>query len=283
MQLQGELHARGSHAIHYKNFAHAFITIAKTDGVLALQNGLVPALWFQLFLNGFRLGTYQICDTHGLTKDKNGNSSVIRSMAIGALGGAIGASSGSPFYLIKTQLQSKAAAQIAVGHQHSHENMTSALYKIFKQSGIIGLYRGVSSAIPRAAVGSSVQLVTFAKSKEILRNNNILNDSPLMISFVASMMGGTLMSLAMTPFDVIATRLYNQGLDAHGRPLLYNGILDCIYKMCKTEGIYGFYKGFWPSYLRLGPHTVLVLVFWDQIKLVQKAFQTTTSDMEENI
>lgn len=89
-------------------------------------------------------------------------------------------------------MQSKAAAQIAVGHQHSHENMTSALYKIFKQSGIIGksiliffasqgilifvfigLYRGVSSAIPRAAVGSSVQLVTFAKSKEILRNNNV--------------------------------------------------------------------------------------------------------------
>lgn len=48
----------------------------------------------------YRLGTYQICDTHGLTKDKNGNSSVIRSMAIGALGGAIGASSGSPFYLV---------------------------------------------------------------------------------------------------------------------------------------------------------------------------------------
>lgn len=39
----------------------------------------------------------------------------------------------------------------------------------------------------------------------------IFTDSPLMTSFVSSMMGGTLMSLAMTPFDVIATRLYNQG------------------------------------------------------------------------
>jgi solute carrier family 25, member 34/35 len=54
MQLQGELKARGKHAIHYKNVIHATYAIVKADGLLALQKGIVPALWFQLVVNGTR-------------------------------------------------------------------------------------------------------------------------------------------------------------------------------------------------------------------------------------
>lgn len=56
MQLQGELLARGQHAVHYKNVLHAGYVIAKHDGIFALQAGLVPGLWFQLVLNGYRFG-----------------------------------------------------------------------------------------------------------------------------------------------------------------------------------------------------------------------------------
>lgn len=56
MQLQGELQAKGKHAVHYKNILHAGYVVAKNDGILALQKGLVPALWVQWILNGVRLG-----------------------------------------------------------------------------------------------------------------------------------------------------------------------------------------------------------------------------------
>ena len=56
MQLQGELTSRGKYVVQYKNFVHAGYVIAKHDGAWALQAGLVPALWFQMFLNGIRLG-----------------------------------------------------------------------------------------------------------------------------------------------------------------------------------------------------------------------------------
>lgn len=39
LQLQGELKARKQHVIHYKNTFHAFYTIAKNDGILAIQKG----------------------------------------------------------------------------------------------------------------------------------------------------------------------------------------------------------------------------------------------------
>lgn len=39
LQLQGELQARGQHVVHYKNTLHAAYTIARNDGILALQKG----------------------------------------------------------------------------------------------------------------------------------------------------------------------------------------------------------------------------------------------------
>lgn len=78
---------------------------------------------------------------------------------------------------------------------------------------IIGLYRGVVASVPRGAVGSASQLATFNYSKEYLIKHDILNDSPLLRSFVAANMGGIVMTLCMTPFDVVATRLYNQGIN----------------------------------------------------------------------
>lgn len=55
-------------------------------------------------------------------------------------------------------------------------------------------------------------------------------------------------------------------MDKSGKGLLYNGYGDCIVKIFRTEGVFGFYKGIGASYFRLGPHTVLSLVFWDQFK-----------------
>lgn len=71
----------------------------------------------------------------------------------------------------------------------------------------------------------------------------------------------------MTPFDVVSTRLYNQPVNAlTGQGLHYTGIVDAMMKIFRTEGFRGYYKGWSASFLRLGPHTVLSLVFWQEIR-----------------
>lgn len=54
LQLQGELSTKGKHAIFYKNVPHALYVVARTEGIVALQNGLPAMLGFQFFLNTFR-------------------------------------------------------------------------------------------------------------------------------------------------------------------------------------------------------------------------------------
>ncbi|KAL3269381.1 hypothetical protein HHI36_008451 [Cryptolaemus montrouzieri] len=274
MQLQGELKARGQHAVHYKNVFHAGYVIAKHDGILALQKGLVPGQLFQLVVNGSRFGSYQILQQKGFMSDKDGNLVFYKSAIIGGLCGSFGAYLASPFYLVKTHLQAEASKEIAFGHQHKHTGTWSAFQNIYKKEGVNGLFRGSTSAIVRAFVGSTTQLTSFAYVKQYMQKHDILQNYPIWGSFAASMIAGVAISVGMTPFDLISTRLYNQGVDANGKGLLYKGYLDCVVKIWKSEGFLGFYKGLGPSYFRLGPHTVLCLVFWDEFRNIYKNFKS---------
>ena len=100
MQLQGELRARGSYALHYKNVFHASYNIIMYDGITALQKGLAPALFYQAIMNGCRLGSYQVFTNLGLTRDNEGKPVFIKCLIAGAGSGAIGAFLGSPAYMV---------------------------------------------------------------------------------------------------------------------------------------------------------------------------------------
>lgn len=94
---------------------------------------------------------------------------------------------------MKTHLQSQSTSSIAVGHQYQHQvtflrgfstngrhqlilthpwsslqGMMHALSVIYRQHGIVGLWRGSSAAVPRVSIGSAAQLSTFSSSKELV-------------------------------------------------------------------------------------------------------------------
>lgn len=100
LQLQGELEARGSYTKIYKNTLHAAYLIGKHEGVLALQAGLVPALAFQVVLNGIRLGAYKSAQRYELIVDERGNTDVLRTALVSGTAGCVGAVLGSPLYLV---------------------------------------------------------------------------------------------------------------------------------------------------------------------------------------
>jgi len=170
--------------------------------------------------------------------------------------------------------------------------MGIALKSIYAQHGVLGLYRGISSALPRVVVASAVQLSTFETSlgkpkqgfieidqnldfpvitfpnlAEFVRSSNLaMSQNRWTSAFLASLVSGILVAIAMAPFDLMSIRFYNQGVDAQGRGQLYNSVFDCGRKIYQKEGLRGFYKGWTANYFRLGPHTLLSLVFWDQLK-----------------
>lgn len=87
-------------------------------------------------------------------------------------------------------------------------------------------------------------------------------------ALAASMLGGIAVVVCMTPLDVVSTRLYNQGVDSRGKGLVYSGLIDCIKKIARSEGLFAFYKGSTASLLRTGPHSVLSLMFWNEFRKI---------------
>ncbi|KAK0179195.1 hypothetical protein PV327_008009 [Microctonus hyperodae] len=266
LQLQGELEARGAYKTIYKNTFHAGYVIAKHEGILALQSGIRSALAFQVVLNGIRLGSYKIGRSYGITNNDDGKTSIIKTCLLSGIAGVVGCVLGSPFYLVKTQMQAQSTeATLAVGHQHNHTSDWSAFKGLWKEAGIAGLYQRWYANIPRVFIGSATQLTTFSLVGDWLKTFSIFDGHPFILTFCSALIGGSSVALTMQPFDVISIRLYNQGTDSNGNGLLYRNFNDAFVKILKKEGLFGLYKGIFPAWMRIAPHTVLCLCFYERL------------------
>ena len=239
---------------------------------------------YQMILNGCRLGFYEPL-RNGVTttifKDSNVQSLGVNIFS-GAASGILGAAAGSPFFLVKTRLQSYSPF-LPVGTQHGYRNAVDGLAKVWRSEGLVGLYRGVGPAMIRTGFGSSVQLPTYFFAKRRLIRHLGMEEGPA-LHLTSSACSGVVVCCVMHPpgmcssfhicvrwrltygaKDTVMSRMYNQTGN------LYSGVFDCLYKTIKTEGVLAIYKGFFAHLARILPHTVLTLSLAEQTnKLVRK-------------
>ena len=115
----------------------------------------------------------------------------------GALSGVIGAAAGSPFFLVKTRLQSYSPF-LPVGTQHNYKNSIDGLSKIYRSEGVKGVYRGVGAAMIRTSFGSSVQLPTYFFAKRRLTRHLDMQEGPA-LHLASSATSGFVVCCVMHP------------------------------------------------------------------------------------
>ncbi|CCF57955.1 hypothetical protein KAFR_0D03070 [Kazachstania africana CBS 2517] len=263
LQLQGELSsAVSAQANHiYRNPLQAFRVIFKNEGIRGLQKGLFAAYFYQIGLNGSRLGFYEpirksLNQFFYSSIEPHKVQNVTINATSGAISGAIGGVVGSPLYLVKTRMQSYSNI-IKMGDQTHYSGLWHGITAIFKENGIKGLFRGVDAAILRTSIGSAAQLPTYNATKNFFIRNDIMRDGPG-LHLASSMVAGIVVTIIMNPWDVVLTRIYNQ------RDNRYKGPIDCMVKTAKVEGISALYKGFDAHLLRMAPHTIICLTAMEQ-------------------
>lgn len=174
-------------------------------------------------------------------------------------------------YLAKNRLQAQ-SSYFQAAEQHHYKNTLDCLKKIFQQNGFVGLFHGVTAALPRVIVGSATQLTTYDKLKELATKQLNLRDgfpAHLFASFISSLFTVTMMN----PFDVISTRIYQSS----GRHTVYRGVIDCFRQTIRAEGWRALQKGWLALYLRLGPHTILTFLFLEKIRASLVTMQVFTT------
>lgn len=100
---------------------------------------------------------------------------------------------------------------------------------------------------------------------------------------MAASLSGLMTVMFMTPLDVVSTRMYNQPVDAAGKGTMYKGILDCFGKTMSTEGVFGLYKGCSANFLRLTPHSILSLLFWQQLRQFYMSFSIPQTNVQSSV
>lgn len=255
LQLQGEMGATRL----YSGAFDCFRKVVANEGARGLYKGLSAALLRQATYGSIRFGVYEPIKS-ALLSERERQAGVVplyKKVASGMASGAVSSGLCTPTDLVKVRMQADKDGT-------RYRGVFSAFREIARTEGLAGLYEGVSPTVQRAMLVAAVELSTYDDIKTALIVNGILGDH-VGTHFTASLIAGFLATFVSSPTDVIKSRVMNQEKLPDGRPARYTGTVDCAVKSVRAEGLFSLWKGFWPNFARLGPHTVICFIVIEQV------------------
>jgi solute carrier family 25 protein 34/35 len=238
-------------------------SIWSSHGMAGLQAGLQMAIVREASKSFFRIGLFSPI-LNQLHDKSQGSAPMYKRMAAGMSSGAIAALICNPIELVKTRQQAAASSAQATFH---YNGALDGLRKLYASEGLVGMWRGTSVSMLRSAMVTGPHLTTYTGVKELMVERELMSDAPP-LHMLASLCGALAGICCNQPLDVVRNRLYNQPLGPSGEGTLYSGAVDCAQSLARSEGLRGFYRGFWSHYIRVGPHYVLTFTFLEQIKVL---------------
>ncbi|KAM9846900.1 dicarboxylate carrier UCP2 isoform 2-T2 [Aulostomus maculatus] len=262
LQIQGE--AGGSSGAgrgcvaKYRGVFGTITTMVRTEGPRSLYSGLVAGLQRQMSFASVRIGLYDSVKQY-YTRGSDHVGIGSRLLA-GCTTGAMAVALAQPTDVVKVRFQAQARSP---GNARRYCGTIDAYKTIAKEEGVHGLWKGTAPNIARNAIVNCTELVTYDFIKDTL-----LRSTPL-TAFGA----GLCTTIIASPVDVVKTRYMNS---AFGQ---YSSVLDCAVAMMTKEGPLAFYKGFMPSFLRLGSWNVVMFVTYEQLKRAMMAAKSNGATM----
>ncbi|XP_037120921.1 mitochondrial brown fat uncoupling protein 1 [Syngnathus acus] len=255
LQIQGEkVAAAAAKDIRYRGVFGTITTMIRTEGPRALYNGLVAGLQRQVCFASVRIGLYD--NVRDFYTGGTPNASVLMRILAGCTTGAMAVSFAQPTDVVKVRFQ----AQMNLDGVARRYSGTMQAYKhIFQNEGLRGLWKGTLPNITRNALVNCTELVTYDLIKEAILRHKLMSDN-LPCHFVSAFGAGFVTTVIASPVDVVKTRYMNSP------PGQYRSAINCAWTMMTKEGPTAFYKGFVPSFLRLGSWNVVMFVSFEQIK-----------------
>ncbi|KAK6630432.1 hypothetical protein RUM43_014777 [Polyplax serrata] len=273
MQLSG---ADGK-AKEYRTSFHAFSSILKNEGIVAMYSGLSAGLLRQATYTTTRLGVYTWLFENYTGKDGIPPGFFVKA-GLGMAAGCTGAFVGTPAEVALIRMT--ADGRLPLEERRNYKNVFEALLRISKEEGILTLWRGAVPTMGRAMVVNAAQLASYSQAKQYLLTTGYFEDN-VFCHFVSSMISGFVTTAASMPVDIAKTRIQNMKT-INGNPE-YKGAGDVLIKVIRNEGVFALWKGFTPYYARLGPHTVLTFIFLEQMNKYYKAFVLGETNVKSSL
>lgn len=183
-------------------------------------------------------------------------SDTMKHLIAGGVAGAVSRTVVSPMERIKILFQVQGPDMPA------YTGVWSTLVKMWKDEGFKGFMRGNGTNVIRMIPYSASQFASYEQFKAILMEDNKVElSTPRRL--LSGALAGTVSVACTYPLDLVRTRLSIQSVMSLKSPnsvpaKRLPGIMSTMRVIYRTEGgIYGLYRGLWPTTLGVAPYVAL--------------------------
>ncbi|XP_027758801.1 mitochondrial uncoupling protein 3 isoform X1 [Empidonax traillii] len=256
LQIQGEVRIpRTISSVEYRGVLGTLSTMVRMEGPRSLYSGLAAGLQRQMSFASIRIGLYDSVKQLYTPKGAENTGLAARLLA-GCTTGAVAVACAQPTDVVKVRFQASGAM---LDGARRYSGTVDAYRTIAREEGVRGLWRGTLPNIARNAIINCGELVTYDLLKDVLLRTRLMADN-VPCHFVAAFGAGFCATVVASPVDVVKTRYMNAS------PGQYRNALSCLLALLMQDGLAGLYKGFIPSFLRLGSWNVVMFVSYEQLQ-----------------
>jgi len=273
---------------YYRNTAHAFISIIRTEGVLALYKGFGIVFTCTIPAHGLYFAGYEMAKKAMRPSRRGDEKGALVHFMAGIWAEICGSFIWVPQDVIKQRLQvqrtvsqkrlqSACSFSTIVKSESSEMRPTSGgslqmLKKILSEEGFRGLFKGYWVSLATYAPFVAIYFTVYEQLKLCARDFQklaSLEDLTLSSQIVGGALAGGIAAAITCPMDVIKTRLQVESSSASSvSNQRYRNALDVIRRILKEEGIAAFGKGMTARILWIAPSTAITMASYEQLKLL---------------
>ncbi|KII94404.1 hypothetical protein PLICRDRAFT_133110 [Plicaturopsis crispa FD-325 SS-3] len=228
-------------------------------GFRSIYAGLTASLLRQMSYSLVRLGSYE--EMKRWMNESGAPPSTAHLLLAAGFAGGLGGIAGNPADILLVRMTSDATKPPE--KRYGYRNALSGLVSLVREEGVQGLARGLGANTTRAILMNSSQVGSYDYFKTVLLRNPVpgtnyqMNDN-LLLHVVSSLLAGSFATTVCSPADVLKSRVMSMSNNA--------SVLDVFRHSLRREGPMFLFKGWTPAFIRLGPNTVLLFVFYEQLK-----------------
>jgi len=142
-----------------------------------------------------------------------------------------------PLDVVKTRVQLQTGPAVPGGADH-YNGMVDCFRKIIKNEGFSRLYRGINAPILMEAPKRATKFAANESWGKFYRDTFGVAKMNQSLSVLTGATAGATESFVVVPFELVKIRLQDRA--SAGK---YNGMVDCVTKIIKTEGPLALYNG----------------------------------------
>lgn len=243
--------------------------VVRSEGFLGLYNGVSASILRQMTYSSVRFGVYEVV-TSKLLEGRDDPLPFYQKVSVACASGFIGGFFGNPADMVNVRMQND--MKVAAEARRNYKHAIDGLYRVAAEEGVSRWMAGVSMTATRGLLMTMGQVAVYDQAKQMLMGTGVFDDT-IPTHLTSSLIAGTVATILTQPFDVMKTRLMN------AQPGQYKSVVSCAWDVGKV-GPMGFYKGFIPAWMRLGPQTILTWVFLEQLR---KLFPVAEATIEKPV